>query len=53
MAKALEGADKRKVDYAVIIVERELKEGAVMLKDLSSRQQTTVSIKDLASKIKS
>jgi len=53
MAKALEDADKRKIDYAVIVGERELKEGAVMLKDLSSRQQTTVSIKDLASKIKS
>jgi len=53
MAKALEGADKRKVDYAVIIGERELKEGAVMLKDLSSRQQTTVLMKDLAAKIKS
>jgi len=53
MAKALEDADKRKIDYAVIVGERELKEGAVMLKDLYSRQQTTVSIKDLASKIKS
>jgi histidyl-tRNA synthetase len=53
MAKALEDADKRKVDFAVIVGERELKEGAVMLKDLSSRQQTTVPIKDLAAKIKS
>ncbi len=53
MAKALEDADKRKVDYAVIVGERELREGAVMLKDLSSRQQTTVPIKDLAAKIKS
>jgi histidyl-tRNA synthetase len=52
MAKALEDADKRKIDYAVIVGERELKEGTVMLKDLSSRQQTTVSIKELASKIK-
>jgi histidyl-tRNA synthetase len=52
MAKALEDADKRKVDYAVIVGERELREGAVMLKDLSSRQQTTVPIKDLAAKIK-
>lgn len=53
MAKALEDADKRKVDYAVIVGERELKEGAAMLKDLSSRQQTTVLINDLAAKIKS
>ena len=36
MAKALEDADKRKVDYAVIVGERELKEGAVMLKDLTA-----------------
>jgi histidyl-tRNA synthetase len=53
MVKALEDADKRKVDYAVIVGERELKDGAVMLKDLSSRQQTTVPIKELAAKIKS
>jgi histidyl-tRNA synthetase len=52
MAKALEDADKRKINYAVIVGERELKEGAVMLKDLTSRQQTTVSIKELAAKIK-
>jgi histidyl-tRNA synthetase len=53
MAKALEDVDKRKVDYAVIVGERELKEGSVMLKDLSSRQQAIVAIKDLAVKIKS
>ena len=52
MAKALEDADKRKVDYAVIVGERELREGAVMLKDLSSHQQTTVPTRDLAAKIK-
>jgi len=52
MAKALEDADKRKVDYAVIVGERELTEGAVMLKELVSRQQTTVLIKDLAARIK-
>jgi histidyl-tRNA synthetase len=53
MAKALEDADKRKVDYAVIVGERELKEGAVMLKDLTQRTQCTVSIGELAQKIKS
>jgi histidyl-tRNA synthetase len=52
MAKALEDADKRKVDYAVIVGEREFKEGAVMLKDLVNRQQTVVAIKDLVEKIK-
>ncbi len=45
MGKALEDADKRKVDYAVIVGERELKEGAVMLKNLAKREQTTVQLK--------
>lgn len=53
MAKALEDADKRKVDYAVIVGERELKEGAVVLKDLAGRTQCNVAIKELAAKIKS
>jgi histidyl-tRNA synthetase len=52
MAKALEDADKRKVDYAVIIGERELKEDAVMLKNLSKREQALITIKELAGKIK-
>jgi histidyl-tRNA synthetase len=53
MAKALEDADKRKVDFAVIVGERELKDGAVVLKDLANRQQSTVPIDKLAEKIKS
>ena len=53
MAKALEDADKRKVDFAVIVGERELKEGAVVLKDLVNRQQSTVPIDKLVEKIKS
>lgn len=52
MAKALEDADKRKNDFAVIVGERELKEGQVVLKDLVRHQQSTVAIKDLAQKIK-
>ncbi len=52
MAKALEDADKRKIDYAVIVGERELKEGAVVVRDLAKREQTTVKIEDLAEKIK-
>jgi histidyl-tRNA synthetase len=51
MAKALEDADKRKVDYAIIVGERELKEGAVMLKCLSKREQAIVPIKELSKKI--
>jgi histidyl-tRNA synthetase len=53
MAKALEDADKRKVDYAVIVGERELKENAVMLRNLAKREQTIVPIKELAEKINS
>lgn len=52
MAKALEDADKRKVDYAVIVGERELKEGKVVVRDLEKREQTTVEIAKLAEKIK-
>ena len=52
MAKALEDADKRKVDFAVIVGERELKEGAVVLKDLANRQQSTIAIDKLVEKIK-
>ncbi len=53
ISKALEDADKRKVDFAVIVGEQELKEGAVVLKNLTSRQQSTVSTEDLVEKIKS
>jgi histidyl-tRNA synthetase len=53
MAKSLEDADKRKVDFAVIIGERELKEAAVMLKDLSKRQQCMIPLAQLVEKIKS
>ena len=54
MAKALEDADKRKeADYAVIVGERELKEGKVMVKDLANRTQTEVQIEELAQKINS
>jgi histidyl-tRNA synthetase len=53
MARALEDADKRKVDYAVIVGERELKKEAVMLRNLAKREQTVVPVKELAEKIKS
>ena len=53
MGKALEDADKRKMDFAVIIGERELKDSSVMLKDLANRQQSVVPIVKLIEKIKS
>jgi histidyl-tRNA synthetase len=53
MAKALEDADKRKVDYVVIVGERELKEGKVVVKDLSKRTQAEIEINALTEKVQS
>lgn len=52
MGKALEDADKRGLDYAIIVGERELRENTVVLKDLKKREQTTVTISELFDKIK-
>ncbi|NWG11250.1 histidine--tRNA ligase [Candidatus Bathyarchaeota archaeon] len=52
IAKALEDANRRKVDYAVIVGERELKEDAVMLRDLLKREQNVVKIAKMVEKIK-
>ncbi len=52
IGKALEDADKRKVDYVIIVGERELKEGAVMLRNLTEREQSVVQISELTQKIK-
>jgi histidyl-tRNA synthetase len=53
MAKALEDADRRNIDYAVIVGKKELDEGKVVLKDLKKREQTTLKIAELAQAIKS
>ena len=52
MAKALEDADRRKMDYAIIVGERELKKGAVVIRDLVRREQSVVEIGKLIEKIK-
>jgi histidyl-tRNA synthetase len=52
MGKALEDADRRKVDYAVIVGERELSEGAVVVRDLAKHEQSAVEIGKLLEKIK-
>lgn len=52
MAKALEDADRRKMDYAVIVGERELKEKAVVLRNLAKREQKTVKIEKIVEKIR-
>jgi len=51
MNKALEDADRRKMDYAVIVGERELKQGAVVVRDLAKREQTVVEITKLSKTI--
>jgi len=52
VTKALEDADRRKMDYAIIVGERELKEGAVVIRDLSRREQSTVKIGKIIETIK-
>jgi histidyl-tRNA synthetase len=51
MAKALEDADRRQVDYAVIVGEKELQQSAVVLRNLAKREQTVLAISNLAEKI--
>jgi len=52
MAKALEDADRRKMSHAVIIGERELKEGAVVVRNLAKRVQKMVKIEDVLESVK-
>ncbi len=52
VTKALEDADRRKLDYAIIVGERELKEGTVVVRNLKRREQTTVKIERIAEMIK-
>lgn len=48
MAKALEDADRRKIAYAIIVGERELKEGSVVIRNLKKREQRTVKVDCIA-----
>jgi histidyl-tRNA synthetase len=52
MAKALEDADKRQLNYAVIVGEKELSQNAVVLRNLTKREQTVVAISNLAERIR-
>jgi histidyl-tRNA synthetase len=40
------------MDYAVIVGYRELRQGAVVIRDLAKRKQTVVAIEKLAEKIR-
>jgi histidyl-tRNA synthetase len=53
VTKALEDADRRQVDYAVIVGEKELQQNAVVLRNLAKRQQTVITISKLTEKIRS
>jgi histidyl-tRNA synthetase len=52
MTVALEDADRRRVDYAIIIGMRELEQGAVVLRDLKKREQNNVKIEKIIEAIK-
>lgn len=52
VTKALEDADRRKIDYAIIVGGRELKEGAVVVRNLKRRKQKTVKTERIVEAIK-
>jgi len=52
VAKALEDADRRKLDYAIIVGEKELKKKAVAVRDLAKRKQEIVKIEKIAGVIR-
>jgi histidyl-tRNA synthetase len=52
MVKALEDADRRRINYAIIVGEKELSEGAVVVRDLAKRQQSTVKVEGIIDVIK-
>jgi histidyl-tRNA synthetase len=52
MRKALEDADKRQMDYAVIVGENEMDKDSVVLRDLTKHEQTTVKIRKILKKIR-
>lgn len=47
VSRALQNADRRKAEYAVILGPKELEEGKVVLRDMKSRQQTVVDVAGL------
>jgi len=51
VTKALEDADRRGISHVIIVGERELKEGAVILRDMQKEEQKEVRIEELAEKL--
>ncbi|MEM3704261.1 MAG: histidine--tRNA ligase [Candidatus Bathyarchaeia archaeon] len=52
VAKALEDANRKGIPYVVIVGERELKHGAVTLRDMQRKEQSIVKIEGLAKVIR-
>jgi histidyl-tRNA synthetase len=52
VGKALEDANRRKMGFAVIVGERELKEEAVVVRDLAKREQNMVKIEKVVDVVK-
>jgi histidyl-tRNA synthetase len=52
VSKALEDADRRGISHVVIVGERELKDGAVVLRDMKKKEQAKVKIGELAKTLK-
>jgi histidyl-tRNA synthetase len=51
MNKALDDANRRRMDYAVIVGKRELERGEVILRDLEKRQQVSIKVEKLAESV--
>jgi histidyl-tRNA synthetase len=51
VTKALEDADRRKINYAIIVGEKELNEGAIVIRNLMKREQSTVKIEKIIGKL--
>ncbi len=51
VSKALEDADRRGINHVIIVGEKELKDEAVVLRNMRKKQQSTVKIEKLAEKI--
>jgi histidyl-tRNA synthetase len=52
VTRALEDADRRNMDYAIMVGERELSEGAVVLRNLKKREQCVVKIERIIETIR-
>lgn len=52
VTRALEDADRRELEYAIILGEKELKEGAVVIRNLKRREQQVVKIDKMIGEIK-